>query len=295
VHIKRRSFGLFAAGAMAALLPSLASAQAGAVGAAVAVGGGIENAHVGAPIQSEHARTLGAGRTSFAVYGGLTTGSAAAVPGVDVSFDFLQTVLGGFYGVSDDFTIGAILFPVNRVSVTATNTSTGASASESGSAIGDLSLYGKYRLGESADGRTSFAAIGRLQLPTAGEADFGGTPVTLGLSGVGIGVGGAVSHLSNNSSFHASALLGIPTDDSDGDPSVGLSGAVVFGVSDRVGLSAEVLASLGDETQFTGGPGVRFQASDNVFLDAAALFLIGSSVDQNPFDYGLLFGLNIGG
>lgn len=291
MHNKRKIFGWFAAGVVAALSPAMASAQAGAVGAAVAVGGGVENAHSSAPIQSEHALTLGTGRTAFTVHAGLTSGSV----GSNASFEVIQTLIGGFYGVSDDLTIGAILFPVTNISLDVTDPTSGASFSESGSGVGDLSLYGKYALGESADGRTSFAAIASLELPTAGTADLGGTPISLGLDGVAIGIGGAVSHRASSSSFHGSAQLAIPTSDLDGDAFVRLGGAAVFGVSDRVGLSGEVLANVGSETQFTGGPGVRFQASDNVFLDVAALFLLGSSISEDPFDYGLVVGLNIGG
>lgn len=276
----------------AGLFPSLASAQAGAIGAAVAVGGGVDNAHVGAPVLTEHAGTLAEGTWALSLHGGYTSGGIG-IGTTSVDFTFIQSVVGAFYGFTDDLTFGAILFPYNSVSFDVSDGTE--SVSESGSAIGDLALYGKYRLSESADGRTAFAAIAQVQLPTAGDADVGGLMVPMGLEGVALGLGGAVSHRQDNSSFHASALLAVPTDDADGDPSVNLGAAGVFGLSDRIGVSGEAVVGIGDETAFEVGPGIRIQASDNVFLDAAALFLVGTSSDADPYDWGLAFGVNIGG
>ncbi len=264
-----------AAVALAIALPAGAHAQVGALGAAAALGVSDENAHVGAPVLTEHARVLEQGRFSFSAVGAWTTGDIAGV-----NFDVYQLLLSVFAAPIDNLTVGVI----NR---TLTSVSVDVAGVDSQSGFGDTELYAKYQFAESSDGATSGAIIGAVDLPTAEEG--------FGLEKVAFGAGLAVSRVLGNGSLHGAATVGIPTDEVDGDVTLNLSAAGVVGLGGRIGVSAEVLASISSETVLNGGPALRLRASDNVFIDAGAFFNIASSFDERLFDFGLVAALNIGG
>ncbi|MCG8469500.1 MAG: hypothetical protein MJB57_15050 [Gemmatimonadetes bacterium] len=261
---------------LAISVPKEAHPQVGAFGAAAALGAQGESAHAGSPVFTEHGRVLDRGRTSFSAVGGLTTGSIALQGGGTEGWDFFQLLLSGFLAPVDDLTVGAILSTVNNISF---------ETAEGSSGIGDLSLYGKYRLGGRAG--TDLAAVAQLVLPT-GETGFG-------REGLAIAGGLAVSRQLDDASLHASGTLAIPTDDADGDPFVTLSAAGVFGLNDRIGLSAEGALQIGDDTFFSAGPAVRLRASDNVFVDGGVLFPLVTPDSPADSDVAFFVGVNVGG
>lgn len=268
-----KATSLSAAIVAALALPTAVHGQVGAFGAAAALGAQGESAHAGAPVLTESALVLGQGRTSFSAVGGLTSGSVTS-PGGTADWTYFQLLLSGFIAPAEDLMVGAILSTVNSVSF---------DGFEGSSGVGDLTLYGKYRIG--GDAETDLSAIGRVILPTGADG--------FGQNNVAFGGGLAVSRQTNNGSLHAAGFLGVPTGD-DGDAFVNLSGAAVFGVTDRIGVSGEASLIAGSDTFFSIGPAIRFRASDNVFLDGGIMIPL-VTPDGTDSDFGLLFGVNIGG
>lgn len=262
------------------LLAAPAAAQVGAVGAATGAGVAVENAHEGSPILGESGLVLAERGWSASAYGAYTTGGVGE-GGQALDFNVTQFLAGAFYAPVENLTVGVLAFPLTRVEVEA-----GAqSADDSG--FGDLALYAKYRVHESPDARTHVAAIGQVGLPTAQEG--------FGSEGVILAGGLGVSHRLEGGSVHAAGGLVLPTDDADGDAFFDFNAAGVIGVADRVGASLEVLGSIGDESVLNAGPGVRIRAGERTFVDGAVVFNVASSLDESPFDWGLVLGVNIGG
>lgn len=265
------------------LLPASGGAQVGAVGAAVGAGVADENAHTGSPILGESAVVLPERGWTGSAYGGMSFGNDVTVTGLPggADFTFFQLLLGVFYAPLENLTVGALAFPVSRVEVE----SGGQSAEDSG--FGDVALYGKYRFYESPDGLTSVAALAQVGLPT-GESGFGN-------EGVSLFGGLAASRTLDGGSLHGGAGVGIPMDDADGDPYVSFSASGVLGLTERVGLSLELLGDVGDESIVSAGPGVRVRAADRLFLDGAVVLRLGSTFDEEAYDYGVILGVNFGG
>jgi hypothetical protein len=263
-----------------AFVPGGAHAQVGAIGAASALGVSDANAHVGAPVLTEHAGVLPAKHWSAGAVGGWTTGKYDLISD-ELKFDVVQILLGGYWAPRQDLTVGAVIRAHNSVSVEI------GGLSEETSGVGDLLLYGKYQFHSSGDGLTRLAGLATLDLPTADEG--------FGLDGPAFSTGLAASRGLANGSLHASALVGVPTSDLDGDPYLGLTAAGVFGLGERLGLSGELMATVGQETVVNAGPALRYRASQRAFIDVGLVFNLASTFDESPFDVGLVLGVNMGG
>jgi hypothetical protein len=260
------------------------AAQIGAIGGAPGGAAAGSQATSRAPLFGESGMVMGRGAWSFGAYAGYTSGSVDFVIS-EVNFSYTQILVGGFYGVTDKATIGAILFPHNMVSI---DTELG-NADESG--MGDAQLYGKLQLASSADGNTTVAAIANISLPI-GSDGFGANGAILGLRG-------AVSHSLENVSLHGNFGVGFPTDDEDGETTLFFGGAAVFAASPTVGIGAELIgssASFGGErfTTIDLAPMARFRVGQRAHIDAGLQFNVSSSFDPNPFDYALVAGFTIG-
>jgi len=240
-----------------------------------------EQAHSRAPLFTPGAVFGVAGEWSATGLLGLTTGSFPAGPAVTVDYQVTQTALAAFYAASDRLLVGVSLQPWNQVSLSAQ----GETLDESGR--GDASLQARYRAWESSDGRSAVAVGGAVGLPVGADG-FGAAGVVASLSG-------ALSRQYGGGSLHTSLGLALPFDDDDGDPTTILTGALVHGVGTKVSLAGELQA------RFAGGehlvdliPGVRFQPSPRLFLDAGLLLNVASSL-ENSYDAGLVLAVRFGG
>ncbi len=264
------------------LLAAPVGAQVGAFGGTPAgLDASGERAHTRAPLFTSGAVFAGAGEWSATGLAGLTTGSFPAGNGVTVDYEVTQTAVAGFYAPSERLLVGASLQPWNEVSLSAQ----GETLAESGR--GDLSLQARYRIWQAPDGASTLALGGTVGLPVGADG--------FGTNGVVAGVAGAFSRQHEGGSLHASLGVALPFDDADGDATTTLTGALVQGVAERVSLAGEFQA------RFAGGehlvdliPGVRFQPSPRIFVDAGLLLNVASSL-PNSYDAGVVLAVRFGG
>ena len=262
------------------LATSPLTAQVGAFGAAPAGldAHGTPQAHTRSPILTESAVFSPAGSWSGTFLAGVTTGS---IDGLDMEYDVTQTALAAYYSFSDALMVGVSFLPWNEVSVTAG----GQTVSESGR--GDASVQARYRLWGSPGQATSAAVSAGLGLPVAAEG--------FGAQGVMASLGGAVSHQLDGASLHASAAVVVPFDELDGETVLRLGGAAVYGLGERVSVAGELQALFSDGEHILNlAPGIRFQPHPQVFLDAALLVPLATSLDHT-YDAGLALLVRIGG
>jgi len=264
-----------------AAFPTGAGAQVGAFGGTPAgLDASGDRAHVRAPLFTSGAVFATQGQWSGTGLAGLTTGSLALV-GTTVDYEVTQTAFAAFYAPSDRLLVGASIQPWNQVSLSAE----GETVSESGR--GDASIQARYQAWASSDGN-SFAALGAgLGLPTGAEG--------FGTQGVVAAISGAFSRQLDGSSLHASLGLALPFDDEDGDATTTLTGAVVHGVGARVSVAGEFQARFSDGEHLVDLiPGIRFQPTPRLFLDAGVLVNVASSLDT-VYDAGVVVAVRFGG
>jgi hypothetical protein len=284
---RARSVRLFRgiAGATLAVAACVVSAplhaQVGAFGGAPSTidGTGTE-ALVSAPVVTEGAVFGATGLWSGTLQAGLTTGALEA-PGASLDYDVTQIVLAGSYTVSERLVVGATFLPWNRVSLSAG----GESISESGR--GDASVQARYRTWSAPDGATTMGVAAGVGLPVGAEG--------FGSEGIVGSLGAAVSRQRDGSSLHGSAGVILPFDDEDGDSVIRITGAGVFGVSARTAVSGELQARFsGGEHIVDLAPGLRFQPAPGVFVEAAVLVNLATSMEQ-IYDAGFAVALRFGG
>lgn len=261
-----------------------AAAQLGAIGAAtgaaaVATADGINSA----PLLSESGLVLGQAWAANATFSMVeaTVGTFDPAQGVtDATLTSSGFGVSAVFAPNPDLMLGASVTPY--VSVSAETPS----ATFDDSGRGDASLFAKYRAWRSEDGRSSFAATGGVVLPVGSE-DFG-------QQGASLSVAGAVSHrLAGGSplTLHGSIGFSIPTDDADGKTTLSFSGAGVYRTSERLALSGELLGASSDgEYAINLAPGVRISANRHWLIDVAAAINVATSLEDSPFDYGLVLG-----
>jgi len=267
-----------------------AAAQIGALAAAAAVSGagsaaGDDYALSGAPIFSESGLILTEGWSANAF--GVSVMSTQTFSDGQFSDDFETTIsqmtIGAFLSVGDRAMIGAVLEPY--LSLEQVRLSDDASASASG--LGNLTLFGKLSLTESANGRTRLAATASVELPTGDEM------VSSSATSFSAGVG-ASHQLDAKTSVHGGGSVNVAggTDGVDGSTGVGFSGAVVRQLSPRGWLAGELLASAGDgEWQLLLAPAGRIRANDKLFVDLGLAFALASSEGIVPIDLGFAAGI----
>jgi hypothetical protein len=280
----KRRFSVAIVGAFAvAVCATAARAQVGAIGGAPgsAITGSESQAR--APVFIQSGLIAPAKSWSLSAFSGYTSG------GVDFGFDqvdfsFTQLLLGGTYSPTEKVTLGAFVFPYNRVSAE----SNVASADDSG--MGDAELSAKLSLLSSEDGKTALAAIGSVGLPI-GDEDFGS-------SGVSFSAGAGITHTLERVTLHAAAGVLIPTDDADGETTVKFGGALTYGASPKLSLGVEVLGSTASVegqryTSIDGAPTLRLRLGQRAFLDGGVLFNLSTSPGESPFDYAAVVGFTI--
>jgi hypothetical protein len=270
----------FAAAAPLIFATAPLSAQVGAFGAAPAGldAQGAPQAHVRSPILTESAVFSPAGTWSGTFLAGVTTGS---IDILDLEYDVTQTAVAAYYSVSDDLMVGFSFLPWNEISFT------GEGETCASSGRGDASVNARYRVWESPDQATSAALSAGLGLPVAAEG--------FGAQGMVLGLGGAVSRQLDGASIHGSVGAAIPFDEEDGETTLRLGGAAVYGVGERVAVAGELLALLSDGEHIVNlAPGIRFQPTPRIFIDAAVLVNLATSLDH-IYDAGFVLALRIGG
>jgi len=196
--------------------------------------------------------------------------------------------LSGVIAPSPDFMLGATLRPYLSVSAESQ-----AFGNDEDSGTGDASIFAKYRLHQSDDGRTSVAATGAVSLPIGSDnSDSGG--LMFGQYGASFGATAGVSHrLADGSplSLHGSLGFTVPTDEMDGEAVVNFSGAGVYRTSPKFALSGEVLGASSDGEYIVNlAPGGRITAGSNFLVDLALALNVASSSDVSPFEYGFFLG-----
>lgn len=254
-------------------------------GATTATTDGIDSA----PMLSESGLVLGDG---YAINAFVSTYEVNSLISDGITIEDLvltSTALSvsGVFALSPDLMLGASISPY--VSVTGESQS----FSDSDSGNGDASIFAKYRVHRSEDGRTSVAATGMLTLPIgADNSEQGG--LKFGQNGVSIGATAGVSHrLAGGSpvSVHGSFGVTVPTDDLDGDAVMNFSGAGVYRTSPKFAISGEVLGAMSNGEYLVNlAPGGRITASNNFLVDVAFAINLASSLDVSPFEYGFFLG-----
>lgn len=286
------ALGLTAAAVGAlALAPAQVTAQVGGISiAAVAAASGTNtgggDGFVGTPIFSESGYVLPegwAGNVSVSALGfagmvndGLTT--------LDWELSQTSMNLGAYAAVGSRGMVG-VAVPY----VTAESTVDGVTVGE-GSGLGDLTLFGKAQLANSADGRTTFGASAAVSLGTGSEEVSSGETA--------FGVTGAVSHqLDGQTSLHGS--LGVSTqtaEEGDAPTNLDVTVAGVRRVSEKAWVSGELLTTRISQGGFSGtvvnlAPGVRFLAGEGVFVDIGAAINLSAPDGSLPLDYAFAVGL----
>lgn len=261
-----------------------AQAQVGAVGAvpsgAVSGSAGTEQA----PVFGESALTMPRGAWSINALGGLTHGSIGAVF-TEIDYSVTQVLVAGFFGLTDRFMLGAMVAPYNRISIEIED----GEGDETG--MGDVRLYGKYKLWSSLEERTNVAVSANVSLPT-GDDSFGN-------EGSVINLRGAISTRSRLVSLHANAGVGIPTNDDDGVTTLFFGGGLVYSATERVSVGAEFMGSSASDagerlTILDFAPIVRVKASPVAYFDAGVVINASTSFDIDIYDYAFVLGLTIG-
>lgn len=259
-----------------------ASAQVGAIAAAPGGAIGGTEMTVRGPVVTESALMLPQGMWTGSATVGVTGGSGFS--GVAFDYTYSQLLLGAFYGVSDNLLIGATIFPYAGFEVEALG------LSEEQTGRGDATVYAKYRVLGSADGRTSVAIAGALGLPL-GDDVFGAEGLVLGLAGT-------VTHNLPATSLHASAGVRMPTDEFDGETTLVWSAAAVYAASPKLSLAVELLGSrmstdLDTFSSVELVPAARYAVGRNVFLTGAVQFNVSSSPFDSAYDYAAMFGVSL--
>lgn len=268
---------LSAAVGLALAMP--AHAQIGAFGGApAALSSGDESTHFAMPIMGESAVFSPAGTLAGALMIGYTMGTLS-LPGADIEYGVTQTAGSIHYAVSERAVIGASVRPWNQVSLT----HSGSTVSESG--LGDASVHGRYRLWQSADAQTALAVFGSVSLPL-GEDGFGS-------EGVATGLGLAVSRQLEAASLHASAGALVPTDEVDGEAVVSVTAGGMYRVGARTSVGGDIVTRFSDGEYVSDlVPGIRFQFSPRVMLDAAVLVNMATSLPA-VYDSGLVIAVRM--
>jgi hypothetical protein len=229
----------------ATALPAQIGAIGGAPGSAVTAA----ETQARAPVFIQSGLLAPAKSWSVSAFSGYTSGGFAA--GVEqVDFSVTQLLFGGTYSPNAKLTLGAFVFPYNRVSAA----SSAASVDDSG--MGDAEVSAKFGLLSAADGKTALAAVASVGLPI-GDEDFGS-------SGARLSAGAGLTHALERVTLHAAAGVLIPTDDADGETTITFGGALTYGATPALSLGAEVLGSTaGVEgqryTSIDGAPTVRLR------------------------------------
>jgi hypothetical protein len=271
-----------AAGALQLAASPAAHGQIGAIAAAPGGAMGGTELTTRGPVVTESALTLPRGAWTGSATVGVTGGSGFS--GVDYDFTYSQMLLGVFFGLSDDFTIGATVFPYTGFEIEAL----GLTDEQTGH--GDATLYAKYRLLGSNDTRTSVAVAGALGLPLGDEL--------FGAEGTVLGVVGIVSHNLDRLALHASAGARIPTDEYDGETALIFTGAAVYPASPKLSLSLELIGSR-MSTEFATfrsvelAPAARFAVARNIFLTGALQFNVSSEPFDAAYDYAVMLGASM--
>jgi hypothetical protein len=167
-----------------------------------------------------------------------------------------QLAAGGAVGITGFLTVGAAI-PYLKVEVEAGD------EDESLSGFGDMSIAARGQFLRTSDGASSMAALAGVTLPTASgdfEADDGEAVWSLGLAG---------SHSAGTASLHGG--IGIDLVDDFTILTYSLSTMIATAPTVRVGL--DLLGSKPEDfdNEITLGGGLRWLASENVFLDGGVL------------------------
>lgn len=264
-----------AALAIALLAPERAEAQFSALGG--------RNIRANAPMFTESAVVHEAGGFSAGAYFAwflLDEDEFFGEGAEDVSISAFETGFGAVFGVTDRITLGA------TVPYLSTSIEAGGEDSDV-SGIGDLDIFGRAQLWNSANGATRLAALGTVTLATADDGFFEDEFEIEVDRSPSYRLGGGVSHDAGRASVHGSVQYTFAGDvevegfEADGTDVLSFTGAGVVEARPGLLLIAEAqvdsyrvedegdLIEDDDDTETTVAAGVRWSASPNLFLDGA--------------------------
>ena len=232
--------------------------------------------------------TFGFALQGVAVSSKVEEGEASATTGVS------QTVVSGFYGVTDKLTLGAFV-PHMRMSTEIEGTGVIDGETEA-SGMSDAGVFGRFGAYKSQSGHTRLAINGNVTLPTA-SGDFENEE-----GKASYGLGAAVSHQLGRWSMHASPEVQFV----DGlEPVIDLNVAGVFAASPKLNVSLEALTRSGgamsDVDDAEGmrdidlGAGLRYRFGSRLAVDGGFRYNVSTKVAEGelePKTAGLLLGLN---
>jgi len=214
--------------------------------------------------------------------------------GVEVSASVSQTVVSGYYGVTDKITLGAFL-PYDRANLKIE----GAGAldmDEDASGMGEAGVFGRFGAYKSTSGNTRLAVLAGVQLPTAG-GDFENDEAK-----ASYGFGAALSHRLGRWSLHAAPEVSFID---QLDPTFNMNFAGVFAASPKMNVSVEALTVTGGavsdvdgaegQRDIDLGAGLRYRFGSRLALDGGFRYNVATNLEEGeekPTTVGVLLGLN---
>lgn len=256
--------------------------------AANGVSAAAENAANRAPIFTGAAMVAPAKKMGFGVQ------ALAARESMDDAYTFsgTQTQLSGFYGVTNRITVGAYVPFINASSEITTPAGT-VDGSESG--MGDAGVFGRIAAWQSQNGATRLGFGAELTFAT-GDSVFTNDEMAYQIDA-------AVSHRVGRWNLHA--VPGVATANGQ-DMIMNLNLAGVFAVSERMGVSAELLNQFGGaQSDVDGaegmqdidlGTGLRYRFAGRTSMDFGLRYNIAQNIAdgaEKPSRVGAVFGLNM--
>ena len=202
----------------------------------------------------------------------------------EVSSTASAVVVSGYYGLTENFSIGASL-PYARMSLDIG----GEGVSESG--LADAGVFGRFQAYRSQTGATKFALGAEVTLPTGGD-EFGSEDASYA-------VNGALSHRAGNWNLHIVPGVSLVKDLEAG---INFNVAAVRALSQRLSWSAELLSQFGgafkDVPDAEGdkdidlATGIRYGLSSHSAMDLGLRYNVSTNIEPKPTMVGAYLGFN---
>lgn len=190
-------------------------------------------------------------------------------------------VVSGYYGVTENFSVGASL-PYARTN--------GDGVIEQ-SGLADAGVFGRFQAYRSQTGATKFALGAEVTLPTGGD-EFGSDDASYE-------VNGALSHRAGNWNLHVVPGVSLVK---DLDAGINFDVAAVRAISPRLSWSAELLSQFGGafsdipdaegDKEVDLATGVRYSLSGHSVMDLGLSYNVATKFEPKPTMVGAYLGFN---
>ncbi len=192
-------------------------------------------------------------------------------------------VLSGYYGVTENISIGAFV-PYARLSFDGAF-----EGSESG--LADAGVFGRFQAYRSQTGATKFALGAEVTLPTGGD-EFGSDDASYS-------VNGALSHRAGSWNLHFVPAVSMVKDMEAG---INFNVAAVRAMSQQLSWSAELLSQFGGafeadptdegDKDIDVASGIRYQLSGHSVIDLGLRYNVSTNIEPKPTMVGAYLGFN---